>query len=528
VIEQKETTELSMPLSRTRRFLTAMIMTYGYQGLVMLTGIWLTPFYLRRIGQHDYGLWLVGTQLLTYLALSDFGVVALLPMETAYATGRAGGFKKATDLPQIVGQTVRIVFYQLPIVIAIAALLWFTIPAEWQGLRGPLAVVLLSFIVGFPLRILPALLQGLQDLAFANGLQIIVWLAMTASTILMVLAGWSLYALALGWLISQFIGAPIFAYRLWTRFPGLLPRSLPPMVWSAARSQFGKGFWVSVAQAAQLLISNTDMLIIGRVLGPVAVVPYSCTGKLPGVLGNQAAIFMHTAGPALCELKAGESRKRILQALVALNQGMLTLSGLVVCVVLVVNHWFVDWWVTGRQYGGVLLTVLILISMVVRHWTTTTGYALFCFGYQRRVSLTALADGLVTAGACLTCTFLWGVIGAPIGSIIGACVVSLPSNLYRIASDTDSSALELTRSMLGGWFWRFALLVSGAAWTAARWSPKNLVDAGIAVACISAIYCLVMLPNLMSAPLGDYIKPLLSSYRDKFAAWQVRFSPESQ
>jgi hypothetical protein len=235
---------------------------------------------------------------------------------------------------------------------------------------------------------------------------------------------------------------------------------------------------------------------------------------------------MHTAGPALCELRAGESRRRVFRALVALNQGMLTLSGLVFCIVLVVNHWFVDWWVTRRQYGGVLLTVLILVSMVIRHWTTTTGYAVFCFGYQRRSSLTSLADGLVTAGACLACTSLWGVAGAPAGSIIGACLISLPLNLYRIANDTDSSALALTRSMLGGWFWRFTLLAGGAAWAASRWSPRSLAEACAAVAGIGAIYSLVMLPNLMHGPLADYIKPLLSAYREKFAAWQVPFSPE--
>src|SRR5580700_7760769 len=125
-------------MSRTNRFLGGLVMTYGYQGLLMLTGFWIMPFYLGRIGQHDYGLWLVGTQLLAYLSLTDFGVVALLPLETAYATGRAGGVaSNAIDLPQIIGQTARIVLYQLPIVIALAVAMWFLIPAAWRDLRGP-------------------------------------------------------------------------------------------------------------------------------------------------------------------------------------------------------------------------------------------------------------------------------------------------------------------------------------------------------------------------------------------------------
>ena len=159
-------------MSRSRRFLGGLAMTYGYQAMVLFVGLWLTPFYLRRIGQHDYGLWLVGTQLLTYLSLTDFGVVELLPQEVAYSTGRAGGVEKAQDLSRVVGQTVRLVLYQLPVVIAIAIAMFFAIPAEWQALRGPLTFILFGFVAAFPLRMLPALLQGLQDLTFAGGVQI--------------------------------------------------------------------------------------------------------------------------------------------------------------------------------------------------------------------------------------------------------------------------------------------------------------------------------------------------------------------
>lgn len=504
-------------------------MTYGYQALLMLVGFWLMPFYLGHIGQHDYGLWLVGTQLLTYLTLTDFGVVALLPLETAYATGRAGGAaEKANDLPQIIGQTIRIIMLQLPIVILLAAILWLTIPAEWQGLRWPLAIVLFGFVVGFPLRIFPALLQGLQDLTFANGLSTATWMATTAATVLMVWAGWSLYALALGWLIAQVVPTPIYIYRLKKRFPEVLPRRLPPLIWSSARSYLGKGFWVSVAQVAQLLITNTDLVIIGRILGPAAVVPYSFTGKLASVLGNQAWILMHTASPALCEMKTGETRQRIFQVLAALSQGMLAFSGWLVCVVLVINHWFVDWWVAskhyGEQYGGFALSAAILTSMLVRHWTTTTSYTVFSFGHQRRISLTNLADGLVTLISCLAAIKLWGVIGGPIGVIMGACLVSLPFNLQVIARDTDSSIWGLIRAMLGGWFWRFALLSAAAVWVALHWTPKSLVEAGGAALVVSVVYVLVMLPITLRPPLGNYVQPLLSSFGAKYAALQLRFA----
>src|SRR5437588_4477861 len=227
-------------MSRSSRFLSGLAPNYGYQVLLVLTGIWLTPFFLRHIGQRDYGLWLVGTQLLTYLTLTDFGVVALLPLEAAYATGRAGGRDATNELSSLVGQTLRVVLYQLPVVAVVAVAMWFSIPEAWERLRGPLAVILIGFVVAFPLRILPALLSGLQDLAFTSRMTILGLGLSTVGTVGMVLLGWKLYALAVGWLIFQLALAPIYVYRLFTRFPGTLPQSLPALQWDNTRKQLGK------------------------------------------------------------------------------------------------------------------------------------------------------------------------------------------------------------------------------------------------------------------------------------------------
>src|SRR6476469_654453 len=98
--------------TRTHRFLGGSSLGYVYLALVTLVGLWLTPFLLRRIGQHDLGLWLVATQILGYLMLLDLGVVALLPRETAYATGRIQS-GEADDLAATIATFRRVVRWQL-------------------------------------------------------------------------------------------------------------------------------------------------------------------------------------------------------------------------------------------------------------------------------------------------------------------------------------------------------------------------------------------------------------------------------
>ncbi len=503
-------------MSRTHKFLGGLVPTYVYQVAMMVTGIWLTPFFLHHLGQQTYGLWIVGTQLLMYLTLTDFGVVGLLPIETAAAIGRGGGAEHSEELPQVVGQTVRLVLYQLPIVALVALCLWLWIPPTWQGLKGPLAVLLAGFVVSFPLRILPVLSYGLQDLVFANTMQIVGWACSTALNVVLVLAGWNLYALATGWVVGQIAFTPVFAYRLWTRFPNAVPKRLPALVWETTKKQLENGFWVSVAQVAQLLVAGTDVVVIARFLGPAAVVPFTCTGKLVNVLGNQAKILMHTAGPGLCELRASGARDRIFDAVVALSRGMFIFLGMVCCVVLMVNRWFVDWWVTAHQYGGAQLTLLFVLTLLVRQWTGMTANNVFYFGHQRRISLTNISDGLVTLASMFVLVRIWGVAGALMGSMLGAIVVSLPLNLWIVARDAGVSLPRLVGAMLGGWFWRFALVAAITGLVSLRWSPKTPISGIGTSAVVAVVYLAIMAPDALRPPLGNYLRPLLESFRSKY------------
>jgi O-antigen/teichoic acid export membrane protein len=502
-------------MSRTKRFLSGVSLGYASQVLVTTAGLWLTPFLLFRIGKHDYGLWLVGSQLLAYLTLMDFGIVALLPRATAYATGRAGSLLEATDLPEIIGKTTSVVLCQVPFVALAALLLWITMPNDWGALRMPIGIVMFSFVLVFPLRVFQAVLQGLQDLAFLGRLNIVAWFVGTLLTIGLVFMGLSLYALAFGWVVTQLVLASVCYLRLRSTFPGILPRRLPTLSWLEARGQLRQGLWVSVGQVAQVLVNGTDLLIIGTFLGPLAVVPYACTGKLIGALANQPQMLMQTAGPALSELKMAESQQKLFQVCTALSQAMLLVSGAVVCVVLTVNQGFVQWWVGKDQYGGLLLSASLLFVMLLRHWNTTAVYAIFCFGYERRISLTTLLDGVATVGGAILAVRLFGVVGAPIGALVGVCLVSLPLNLSALARESGVKLITLIRPLCP-WFVRFIILAA-CGWSISKvFVPQSFASLVGSTLLCGFVYGAVMFPLVLRDPLGTYVRTPLCALQLKY------------
>lgn len=481
----------------------------------MLVGLWLTPFLLRRVGQHDLGLWLVGGQLIGYLGLLDFGVLAILPREVAHASGLAAETRHHL-IAQLVARVREIVRIQVIVIALVAAALVWWLPDEWHGLRLPSALVFAAFVVLYPLRLHAAVLQGLQELPFLSRQQLLGWALGSVTTVALVLAGLRLSALAGGWLVTASVPALAgwwYARRHWSP---LLSFGGKPHV----EQFFQRSMWVSVSQISQVLLSGSDILLVGRVLGAAAVVPYSCTGKLIGVFVNQPHLLMHAAQPALSELRASSSKERLANVATALTHAMLMLSGALAIVVLCVNHYFVNWWVGPAQYGGGALTVALAGAMLLRHCNVAVIYTLFCFGYERQLSLTSLADGVVSVGGAAILLWLLGPIGAPLASIAGVVLVSLPVNIRSVAREMGLSA---TAFMARSWLLVVWTLLVGslAAVAGAAIGGDSLPQTLAAMTTATGLYLVAVVPIAWRGPLGPYLRrlsPALATTIDGFTA----------
>jgi O-antigen/teichoic acid export membrane protein len=494
-------------MTRTQRFLSGFVSGYAHIVVATLAGLWLTPFFLERLGQHVYGLWLVGTQVVAYLLLMDLGIVALLPRETAYVTGRTGS-QQSPDLRDLVEMALTLAVVQTPFVLIASGIALWWLPESWMGLRTPLAAVLALFVLTFPLRVFQATLTGLQDLAFVARAQFAAWAAGLVITVWLVMAGFGLSALAAGWCATQLIMIASCGLRVGMAYPAALPRRLTFGEGLSTRDYIVRSGWISVSQVSQVLLNGTDLMIIGAVLGPAAVVPYACTGKLVAVLANQPQAILQSAAPALSELRSTPDRARLFTVSAALAQATLAVSGLVACVVLAVNAGFVSWWVGPAQYGGTALTVLVLAAMIVRHFNTTNVYALFCFALDRRLALTGLADGIATLALSFVLVELVGAAGAPIGAIAGVLLVSAPLNIAALSRETGRSRWSVVAA-LGPWFCRFVIVAAIVGLAGASLQPSSFPLLALVGALTATLYTVVVAPSVLRSPAGIYLRPLL-------------------
>ena len=502
-------------MSRTRRFVSGVGFGYVNHFLVTLVGLWLTPFLLGRLGTERLGLWLLVAQLLSYLLLLDLGVIALLPREVAYAWGMRAADGRAPDVPPVIARAMRLLTWQLPVIAIAALVLWILLPAQWSPLRGPLALALAVFVITYPLRLVNAVLEGVQEQTFLGRTFLVGWALGTLATVSFVLAGFGLWAVVLGWAVNQVALGALWAHRLFAYYRALLPSTLPKETGEALH-HLRRGLWVSLSQVATVLVYGSDLLIIGKVLGAAAVVPYAMTAKLVSVLQHQPHVLMHMALPGIAELRARADREGVLRVVMGLMLGMLLISGGIAAVIMLVNRAFVAWWVGPSLYGGDLMTILLLLVMLLRHWGLVMAHANFALGDERWNGIVGITEGIVTAAASLALVHFYGPLGALFGALIGVLLVRLPAHAVELARRMETSVPAVLGTVTP-WAWRAGIALVVAAVGAHLLpveapergrDPRVLLVLALASSVIGLTYAALMYGLVRRSVLAPYVARL--------------------
>jgi hypothetical protein len=108
-----------------------------------------------------------------------------------------------------------------------------------------------------------------------------------------------------------------------------------------------------------------------------------------------------------------------------------------------------------------------------------------------------------------------GLVGAPLGALLGVCVISLPGNMTALARAQAAPGGALLKSLLP-WAWRFALLVLAAAFLTREFAPAGFPALAATGAVTLLVYLAVMLPVVLRDPLGAYVRPRLAPLARRF------------
>jgi len=241
-----------------------------------------TPFLVSRLGTEQFGIWMLVNALTGMLSVMHFGL--------GDATVKYVSKYRAREDWQSVVQVVRstqTVYGSLGILSATAICLCagslahhvFKIESSHQGLAiAAIRIGAIGLVLRFFNNVFAAALQGFERYDLSARVTIITKAATIGSIVVAVAVGYGLEVVLWLSVLCAAGGAVALAFVAKWLIPTL--RFWPILDREALREVFGFGFYSWLSAIAGTIFSQADVLLVGVLLGTVAVTYYSVCQKL--------------------------------------------------------------------------------------------------------------------------------------------------------------------------------------------------------------------------------------------------------
>lgn len=448
-------------MSRTIRATIAALFGYSRFAVAIVVGLALVPFTLRHVGAQMYGYWLASGELLAYAALTEFGVLVTLPWLIAQADGQ-GDRDRIRELLTTGGAAAMM---SAGGALALSLVLWFVLPKvlhlapdQRTAVTGPVLVMALLGVVALPLRVFTCTLSGLQDVRFTGTVDLLVIVVNPIITVVMLLNGYGLYALAFGTAVPQVLMGFVSLLRVGSIAPDLL-RSWHRPRWAAIRQLFAEGTGSWIGGWGWRLFSASDGLVLASMGRPTAVAALAFTNKLAQALTQLSWVPCDSGLPGLAHLAGEHSGPRLRQAVVVMVRVYLALAGSVACVILAVNPAFVRGWVGLNFFAGAkanLVIAMLVVAMTFGHALAVVSSVL---GQRIQLGLATLLSGIIHVALAFGLGLRFGIIGVLLAGLLSHGIVFAALAWRPFAKATGMPETAVLSEILRPWLWRLAPLV---------------------------------------------------------------------
>ncbi len=444
----------------------------GY-GINMAVSFLLSPLLVHRLGDVAYGIWAISVQLGAYMGVLDFGVrVAVTRFLTQFH--QRGDTKRINEtlttalvllggLGLFCGAVAIPLAWWMPLHMRVASNM--LVPA-----RISIFLIGISVAVAFPGALFTGALAALSRYDLIN-------LRSAVSAVVRGLFLWFLLAQGYGLIAvaAATVIITVLAYSvellLANRAYGGLEVALPRPFWGTNVSAlFHFSAFAFLLSISSRLLLWSDNVVVGLVLGPVAVTYYAIGGNLVdclrSVLSSITCVFVPIASSYDAKNDTDGLRRLFVRG------SRLTLLFLLpgICGLFTIGKPFIGLWM-GERYIASAFPVLVLLTipLLVAPMQVTCNQILYGMNRHQTYAFLAISEAVLNLGISIYLAHRIGLLGVALGTLVPCLPI-------------EGIALPLyTARVLGlpaGKLYREAILEPIAAslpcalffWAAARWS----------------------------------------------------------
>ncbi|AIE86672.1 polysaccharide biosynthesis protein [Fimbriimonas ginsengisoli Gsoil 348] len=339
------------------------------------------PLTVHYLGPERYGVWMTVSSFVAMMAFADLGMGIGLLNQVADANGAQDrkrmhiAISSAFMLLLCIGSVLSLVLIGLVALNVQFPLIKTSSPAVLREASLAVYVCLACILINLPMDIVQRIQIGLQ-----RGHVTYMWQLVGGIGSLMGILCAVYFRAPLPILVLAYSGIPLISTALnfatfFAREPDLTP-SFGAVKRSVATALLNEGVLFCLLQVAASTCNNMDNVILGGVMGGIAVAIYSTGVRLFNVVQTLITMFINALWPAYRESHARGDHEWVRRTYTRSIIGALIVCSIVAPILVLLSPWIIRVWTEGHL--TVPLSVLIArgIWLIVDSFVGPTGVLL--------------------------------------------------------------------------------------------------------------------------------------------------------
>ena len=396
-------------------------------GVNVVSGIFLSPYILHRLGDTAFGLWILIFSITGYYGLFDLGIRSSIVRYVAKysATNEEEELNRLVNTAMFSYTGIGVVAMAITLIAAYYVNSIFRIPADFVSTaRWLLLMAGTAVSLGFPLGVFGGILEGLQRFYLLNFTTMSSTLIRVLLIVIALQHGRGLLTVALITVSMPLFSGLINAVAVFRHLK--LRLGLHHVSRSSLRriaSYSGTTFMIIVAGRLRF---KTDAMVIGTMVSAAAVTYFTIGSRLVDyaseVVSSLAQIFV----PMSSQSQAKGDLDALRKIFVVGNRACSFIIFPITAILTVLGKSVIEAWV-GPKYVSTSYPVLLVLL------------------YPTTLMLAQSASGRTLWGMAKHRTWAWVVLAEGIANLILSIVLVRP---YGIMGDAIGTAIPLTCSMI--------------------------------------------------------------------------------
>jgi O-antigen/teichoic acid export membrane protein len=448
---------------RGRRFIVNLMWNWMGVGATLVSGLILSPYFIRKLGPEGYGVWVLSFALVDNYALLDLGFRSATVKYVAHywATGESARVNEIINTIVVYAGIVSSAMFLVILAGSGYVDRFFKVSSAYtHSFRTLIIVISMSWCLGFVFNNFAASLEAIQRFDLYNKTGVTMIVVRVVGTFILLYLGRGLVEVGILVVISQTLGYAMYFLAFRRVFPEL---SLSTRYASIAtlKKMGGFGIHTFVLNVANLILTQSPPLLIGHFLPASFAGYFAAPNRLLQYTGEAVGRAGAITNANTAELQARGDTRALPELAIYTNRYCVVLFMPIAIAFWIYGDAIFALWVPSiARFSAPLLRVMLVGYVIAVIGQFSSAMLLQGLGRHQRYARGVMAEAILCVAGLVWAIPHYGIMGA---AWVVSILMTLSRGLFTPWLVSREMKFPFLRFIASIYFWPFVSAIPAFA-----------------------------------------------------------------